>query len=32
MGRMVLDRQEREGWGARVIERLAQDLGESYPI
>jgi hypothetical protein len=26
IGRMILDRQEREGWGARVIDRLATDL------
>ena len=31
IGRMILDRQQREGWGARVIDRLAVDLRESYP-
>ncbi|MEA2236710.1 MAG: hypothetical protein QOC81_1434 [Thermoanaerobaculia bacterium] len=31
IGRMILDRQEREGWGAKVIERLAADLGEVFP-
>ncbi|MBI4881136.1 MAG: N-6 DNA methylase [Planctomycetes bacterium] len=31
IGRMILDRQQREGWGARVIDRLAADLRESYP-
>jgi len=31
IGRMILDRQQREGWGARVIDRLAEDLRESYP-
>lgn len=31
IGRMILDRQQREGWGARVIDRLARDLRESYP-
>jgi len=31
IGRMILDRQERQGWGARVIDRLAADLREGYP-
>ena len=31
IGRLILDRQEREGWGAKVIERLASDLGDAYP-
>ena len=31
IGRTILDRQEREGWGARVIDRLAEDLREGYP-
>src|SRR3990170_1760219 len=31
IGRMVLDRKQREGWGARVIDRLAADLLEGYP-
>ncbi len=31
IGRMILDRQEREGWGAKVIDRLAADLGEAFP-
>jgi len=31
IGKMILDRQEREGWGARVIERLGEDLREGYP-
>ncbi len=31
IGRMILDRQEREGWGARVIDRLATDLREAFP-
>ncbi len=25
IGRMILDRQERAGWGAKVIDRLAAD-------
>lgn len=31
IGRMILERQERAGWGAKVIDRLSQDLREAYP-
>jgi predicted nuclease of restriction endonuclease-like (RecB) superfamily len=31
IGRTVLDRQEREGWGAKVIDRLSVDLRAAYP-
>ena len=31
IGRMILDRQQQEGWGAKVIDRLSFDLRESYP-
>ena len=31
IGRVILDRQEREGWGAKVIDRLAADLHEAFP-
>ena len=31
IGRLILDRQEREGWGAKVIDRLATDLRDAYP-
>ncbi len=31
IGRDILDRQEREGWGAKVIERLAEDLRRAFP-
>jgi predicted nuclease of restriction endonuclease-like (RecB) superfamily len=31
IGRRILDKQEREGWGARVIDRLAMDLREAFP-
>ena len=31
IGRDILARQEREGWGAKVIERLAEDLGRAFP-
>lgn len=29
IGRMILDRQERAGWGAKVIDRLSADLREA---
>ncbi len=31
IGRDILARQDREGWGAKVIERLAQDLRNAFP-
>lgn len=31
IGRDILVRQGREGWGAKVIERLAQDLRNAFP-
>lgn len=31
IGRDILDRQGREGWGARVIDRLAHDLRTAFP-
>lgn len=31
IGRDILGRQEREGWGAKVIDRLAGDLGRAFP-
>lgn len=31
IGRDILERQDREGWGAKVIERLAQDLRNAFP-
>jgi predicted nuclease of restriction endonuclease-like (RecB) superfamily len=31
IGRMILDRQKREGWGAKVIDRLAADLQAEFP-
>lgn len=31
IGRDILERQSREGWGARVIERLAHDLRTAFP-
>ena len=31
IGRMILQRQRTEGWGAKVIDRLGWDLIQSYP-
>lgn len=31
IGRAILDRQGREGWGAKVIDRLSQDLRDAFP-
>ncbi len=31
IGRLILERQEREGWGAKVIDCLSADLREAYP-
>lgn len=31
IGRTILDRQIQEGWGARVIDRLAADLRKAFP-
>lgn len=31
IGRRILDNQVHEGWGAKIIERLAKDLKKSFP-
>lgn len=31
IGRTILDRQEAQGWGAKVIDQLAQDLRDEFP-
>lgn len=31
IGRVILARQEREGWGAKVIDRLSADLRKAFP-
>ena len=31
LGRDILDRQDREGWGAKIVDRLARDLKTEFP-
>ena len=31
IGRLILDRQDDEGWGSRVIDRLSRDLKSTFP-
>ena len=31
IGRLMLDQQRREGWGTKVIDRLALDLQRAFP-
>ncbi len=31
IGRELLDRRDRDGWGAKVVDRLAQDLRDAFP-
>jgi len=31
LGRAILDRQDAEGWGTKVIDRLAVDLRAAFP-
>jgi predicted nuclease of restriction endonuclease-like (RecB) superfamily len=31
IGRVILERQEMAGWGAKVVDRLAADLREAFP-
>lgn len=31
IGQAILDRQGREGWGAKVIDRLSEDLRDAFP-
>ena len=31
IGRDILERQEKQGWGAKVIDTLARDLGRDFP-
>ena len=32
IGRDILERQQTEGWGTKVIERLAHDLKTAFPM
>ena len=31
IGRLILERQSEEGWGTKIIDRLARDLRKSFP-
>ena len=31
IGRLIVERQQREGWGTSVIDRLASDLQKAFP-
>jgi hypothetical protein len=31
IGRVILERQSQQGWGAKIIDRLSADLRESFP-
>lgn len=31
IGKRILDKQENEGWGAKIIDRLALDLKDAFP-
>jgi hypothetical protein len=31
IGQDIVERQERDGWGARVVDRLAVDLRTAFP-
>jgi len=31
IGRTILERQAKEGWGAKVIDRLSSDLRDAFP-
>lgn len=31
IGRAILQKQEEEGWGAKVIDRMAKDLKDAFP-
>jgi len=31
IGKMILEKQEQQGWGAKVIDNLAKDLAQNFP-
>ena len=32
IGRAILDRQKREGWGAKIIQTISEDLQREFPV
>ena len=31
IGKAILEKQEAEGWGAKVIDRMSKDIGDEFP-
>ena len=31
IGKEILQKQEKEGWGAKIIDRMSKDLKEAFP-
>lgn len=31
IGRLILEKQEKEGWGTKVIDRMAEDIKDAFP-
>ncbi len=31
IGRLIVDRQEREEWGKGIVDRLAKDIQQAFP-
>src|SRR5271165_5998017 len=31
IGRLIVERQEREGWGKGIVDRLAKDIQKAFP-
>lgn len=31
IGKMIIEQQTQKGWGAKIIDKLAQDLSKSFP-
>ena len=31
IGKAILEKQENEGWGAKIIDRMAKDLKDAFP-
>ncbi len=32
IGQVILSRQSRQGWGAKIIDRLSEDLKQAFPV